>query len=303
MPGVSDRYVKRSSPKNYPIGEVIPSALPLARGKRTYSSRFMEERVQKILSQWGIASRRQAEKMILAGRVRLNGTVVHLGQKANPETDLIEVDSKPVEPLNRPKSIYLLLNKPAGVVSTCRDSRNRPTILDLLPNTLSTGQGLHPVGRLDAESTGALLLTNDGALTFYLTHPRHHISKTYHVWVEGHPPESVLQIWRQGVDLSGKKTLPAQVRVLTRRPEETLLEIVMTEGRNRQIRRVAELLSYRVIHLHRTAIGPIQLQPKDESVLPSGHYRPLKEFEIRFLQNLVHLPSVNVPADIKEYSV
>ena len=263
----------------------------------------MEERVQKILSQWGVASRRQAEKMILAGQVRCNGVVVHLGEKANPETDLLEVDGKPIKSHNRPQSIYLLLNKPTGVVSTCRDSRNRPTVLDLLPKALQEGQGIHPVGRLDAESTGALLLTNDGTLTFHLTHPRHHVPKTYHVWVQGHPPESVLQTWRQGVNLSGKKTLPAQVRLLKRQTEETLLEIVLTEGRNRQIRRVAELLSYPVIHLHRTAIGPIQLQPKGESVLPSGHYRFLKDFEIRFLQNRVHLTSVEVPADIKEYSV
>jgi 23S rRNA pseudouridine2605 synthase len=245
----------------------------------------MEERVQKILSQWGIASRRQAEKMIEAGQVRLNGTVVHLGQKANPEMDLIEVDGKPIKPYNRPQSIYLLLNKPIGVVSTCRDSRKRRTILDLLPKTLSEGQGLHPVGRLDAESTGALLLTNDGTLTFHLTHPRYHVAKTYHVWVQGHPPESVLQLWRQGVDLLGKKTLPAQVRVLERERENTLLEIVLTEGRNRQIRRVAELLSYPVIHLHRTAIGPILLKPDGEPELSSGHYRFLKDFEIRFLKN------------------
>jgi 23S rRNA pseudouridine2605 synthase len=249
----------------------------------------MEERLQKILSQWGIASRRQAEKMIEAGQVRLNGKVVHLGQKANPETDVIEVDGKLVKPSNRPQFIYLLLNKPVGVVSTCRDSRKRSTILDLLPDTLSKGQGIHPVGRLDAESTGALLLTNDGALTFLLTHPRHHVPKTYHVWVQGHPPESVLQAWRQGVDLLGKKTLPAQVRILQLSVEETLLEIVLTEGRNRQIRRVAELLSYPVIHLHRTAIGPIQLQPKGGPVLPSGHYRYLNDFEIRFLKNRVHL--------------
>ncbi|MCA1991241.1 MAG: rRNA pseudouridine synthase [Coleofasciculus sp. S288] len=249
----------------------------------------MEERVQKILSQWGIASRRQAEKMILAGQVRLNGTVVHLGQKANPEIDLIEINGKPIKLHNRPQFIYLLLNKPAEVVSTCRDSRNRLTILDLLPKTLSRGQGIHPVGRLDAESTGALLLTNDGALTFHLTHPRHHVPKTYRVWVQGHPPESVLQRWREGVNLSGKKTLPAQVRVLKHRDRETLLEVVLTEGRNRQIRRVAELLGYPVIHLHRTAIGPIQLQPLSEPELPSGHYRYLKDFEIRFLHNRVHL--------------
>jgi 23S rRNA pseudouridine2605 synthase len=251
----------------------------------------MEERVQKILSQWGIASRRQAEKMIEAGQVRLNGLVVHLGEKANPETDVIEVKGKPVQPCNRPQSIYLLLNKPTGVVSTCHDSRNRRTILDLLPNELSQGQGIHAVGRLDAESTGALLLTNDGALTYYLTHPRHHIPKTYHVWVQGHPPKSVLQVWRQGVDLLGKKTLPAQVRVLEQQISATLLEIVLTEGRNRQIRRVADLLSYPVIHLHRTAIGSIQLQLPGEAVLATGDYRSLTDFEIRFLQNRVHLLS------------
>ncbi len=261
---------------------------------------MMQEKVQKILSQWGIASRRQAEKMIEAGQVRLNGQVVHLGQRANPETDVIEVDGKLVKPSNRPQSIYLLLNKPAGVVSTCRDTRQRRTILDLLPNTLTRGQGIHPVGRLDAESTGALLLTNDGALTFLLTHPRHHIPKTYQVGVQGHPTESVLQAWRQGVDLLGKKTLPAQVRVLKHGVEETLLEVVLTEGRNRQIRRVAELLGYRVIHLHRTAIGPIQLQPKGGPVLPNGHFRYLNDWEIRFLKNRVHQTSVKVPADIKE---
>ncbi len=285
----------------------------------------MEERVQKILSQWGIASRRQAEMMISAGRVRINGTVVQLGVKANPETDLIEVDGKAVALANRPKAIYLLLNKPTGYVSTCRDSRDRHTVLDLLPKMLSRGKGIHPVGRLDLESTGALLLTNDGAMTFHLTHPRHHVSKTYQVWVQGKPPESVLKKWRQGLELSGKKTLPAQVRILKRREEETLLEIVLREGRNRQIRRVAEQLSYPVIHLHRTAIGSIKLQLPGEPILPSGEYRYLKEFEISFLQNLngeafvpesmnktkvsstnlspLPLTSVKVPADIKEYSL
>jgi 23S rRNA pseudouridine2605 synthase len=263
----------------------------------------MEERVQKILSQWGIASRRQAEKMIEAGQVRLNGAVVHLGEKANPEIDLIEVNGKLVQPGNRPQPIYLLLNKPPGVVSTCHDSRKRRTILDLLPRTLSRSQGIHPVGRLDAESTGALLLTNNGALTYYLTHPRHHIPKTYQVWVQGHPPESVLEVWRHGVDLAGKKTLPAQVQVLKQQASSTLLEIVLTEGRNRQIRRVADLLSYPVIHLHRTAIGSNQLQLPGEPVLPSGNYRSLKDFEIRFLQNRVHQLSKIVPADIKEYRV
>jgi|SRR6478672_3602265 23S rRNA pseudouridine2605 synthase len=262
----------------------------------------MTERLQKILSQWGIASRREAEKMILAGRVRLNGSVVQLGEKANPETDQIEIDGIPLKPSHRPQLIYLLLNKPAGVVSTCRDPRKRPTVLDLLPPELREGQGIHPVGRLDAESTGALLLTNDGALTLALTHPRHRVSKTYHVWVQGHPLESVLQAWRQGVILSGSKTLPAQVEVLQKQGSQTLLKVVLHEGRNRQIRRVAEQLGYPVLQLHRIAIGSICLEKPGANLRP-GTYRPLEAFEIRFLQDKVNLTSIKVPAEIKERRV
>jgi 23S rRNA pseudouridine2605 synthase len=263
----------------------------------------MAERLQKILSQWGIASRREAEKMILSGRVRLNGTVVHLGQKANPEQDQIEIDGIPVKTASRPKPIYLLLHKPAGVVSTCHDPRNRRTVLDLLPPELQESQGIHPVGRLDAESTGALLLTNDGELTFHLTHPRHCVPKTYHVCLEGNIPEFAVQAWRSGIVLSGRKTLPAQVRVLEQRGSETLLEVILTEGRNRQIRRVAELLGYPVVHLHRIAIGPIQLKQPGKPSLPRGQYRPLEDFEIAFLQDQLNLTSVKVSADLKERRV
>jgi 23S rRNA pseudouridine2605 synthase len=259
----------------------------------------MDERLQKILSQWGVASRRQAEQLILDGRVRLNGNVVQLGQKANPELDQIEVDGRLISAGDRPQPIYLLLNKPAGVVSTCSDPWKRTTVLDLLPAELRKQQGIHSVGRLDADSTGALLLTNDGLLTFYLTHPRHQVSKTYHVWVQGSPPESVLEAWRQGVILAGRKTLPAQVRVLTPgKHAQTCLEIMLKEGRNRQIRRVAEQLGYPVVRLHRIAIGPIHLQQ-----LPSGHYRSLKDFEVNFLQTQIGLTSVHVPADVKEHSL
>lgn len=248
----------------------------------------MSERLQKILSQWGIASRRQAEEMILAGRVKLNGSVVHLGEKADPVSDRIEVDGRLIEPAHRPRLIYLLLNKPPGVVSTCNDPQGRPTVLNILPPELEKGQGIHPVGRLDSDSTGALLLTNDGDLTFRLSHPSHSVAKTYQVWVEGQPPEDVLETWRQGVILDGKKTLPAPVRVLKVLPQrhKTLLEVVLKEGRNRQIRRVAEQLGYPVLDLHRTAIGPIQLQPPGEPILLEGRYRPLKNLELNFLQTL-----------------
>lgn len=242
----------------------------------------MAERLQKILSQWGVASRRQAEQMILAGRVRLNGTVVsHLGQKANPEEDWIEVDGKPIQAQNRPKLLYLLLNKPAGTVSTCHDPQGRSTVLDLLPSALRQ-VGLHPVGRLDAASTGALLLTNDGAVTVCLTHPRHSVAKTYQVWVQGHPSEPILEQWRQGVLLEGRMTRPAEVRVLSHQPTATLLEVVLREGRNRQIRRVAEQLGFPVKHLHRVAIGSIQL-----GSLASGRHRVLQPDEVNFLYSQV----------------
>jgi 23S rRNA pseudouridine2605 synthase len=255
----------------------------------------MEERVQKILSQWGIASRRQAEQIILAGRVRLNGEIVSLGTKADPNLDRLEVDGQLIQNANRPEFIYLLLNKPVGVVSTCHDPQGRTTVLDLLPETLRQGQGIHPVGRLDIDSTGALLLTNDGNLTLNLTHPRYHLPKTYRVWIDGNPSESILQKWREGIMLMDKKTLPAQIEVLKRYTNRTLLQVVLREGRNRQIRRIVELLGFKVIKLHRTAIGSIQLN----HTLLSGRYRHLKDDEIYFLKNCVNLLASRKAAPIQ----
>ncbi|KAB8332121.1 rRNA pseudouridine synthase [Scytonema tolypothrichoides VB-61278] len=247
----------------------------------------MQARLQKILSQWGIASRREAEEMIRQSRVLINGELAHLGQKADPQRDTITVDGKRVSVLERPAFIYLLLHKPLGVLTTCEDPLNRPTVLDLLPKQISSGQGIHPVGRLDIDSTGALILTNDGDLTFGLTHPSHSISKTYRVLVKGHPPQFVLQMWRQGVVLEETKTRPAQVRVIEKFAYSCCLEIILKEGRNRQIRRVAQQLGYPVIELHRTAIGSIQLQTPGKGYLAEGEYRHLEEFEIRFLKKAI----------------
>ncbi|BAY44676.1 pseudouridine synthase [Scytonema sp. HK-05] len=247
----------------------------------------MEARLQKILSQWGIASRREAEEMIKASRVRVNGELAHMGQKADPQTDTITVDGELVSFVQRPALMYLLLHKPTGVVTTCEDQQGRPTVLDLLPKQISSGKGIHPVGRLDVDSTGALILTNDGDLTFGLTHPSHSIPKTYRVLVKGHPPQEVLQMWRQGVVLEGRKTRPAQVRVVERLANSSCLEIILKEGRNRQIRRIAEQLGYPVIRLHRTAIGSIQLQTPGKGYLAEGEYRHLEEFEIRFLKKAI----------------
>ncbi len=250
----------------------------------------MSDRLQKILSQWGIASRRRAEDLILAGRVRVNGAVAKLGQTAEPTTDRIEVDGKLIAMQSRPKLVYLLLNKPVGVVSTCFDPQGRPTVLELLPPQLGNCEGIHPVGRLDIDSSGALLLTNDGELTFRLTHPRHSISKTYAVWVQGRPTAAALTDWRNGIDLEGQLTLPARVEVIKQQTDRTLLEIVLTEGRNRQIRRVATQLGYPVLHLHRTRIGDISLDGSSGlerlrlHSLASGSYRHLQIAELESLQ-------------------
>jgi 23S rRNA pseudouridine2605 synthase len=243
----------------------------------------MDERLQKIISQWGIASRRQAEQLILEGKVRLNGGIVQLGQKANPDRDQIEVDGVLIQPNQRPETIYILMNKPRGVVSTCDDPWHRRTVLDLLPPHLQTDCGVHPVGRLDADSTGALLLTNNGAITHSLTHPSHQILKTYRVWVEGRPSANVLEQWRTGVSLAGRVTLPAKITVVDgSRTKQTLLEIGLQEGRNRQIRRIAEQLGHPVVRLHRTSIGAIHLQQ-----LPIGQYRFLSDLEINSLKDSV----------------
>ncbi len=253
----------------------------------------MSERLQKIIREWGIASRRQAEQLILSGQVRVNGDIAVLGQCADPAIDRIEVNGSPLRLLDRPVLTYLLLNKPRGIVSTCSDPRGRQTILDCLPQDIQQGLGLHPVGRLDTDSTGAIVITNDGTLTFGLTHPSHEIEKTYEVWVEGQPNLSTLQQWRRGVMLEGRKTLPAKVEVLARGRDQTQLRIVLREGRNRQIRKVASLLGHAVVRLHRTAIGEICLNSQNSPTLTIGQSRSLTYSEITFLKAKFRKPESN----------
>ncbi len=255
----------------------------------------MEDRLQKILAQWGIASRRHAEQMIVAGRVQVNGQVATLGQKADPECDLISVDGQILGQVHRPEPLYILLNKPLNYVTTCRDPWGRPTVLDLLPLEYQPS-GLHPVGRLDAQSTGALLLTNDGDLTFHLTHPTHSVSKTYEVQVRGTPSANALAQWRKGVLLEGRMTRPAQVRVLDLGGGDsyapgvrstTDLEIVLKEGRKRQIRLVAKSLGHPVLKLHRTQIGPLGLEDSSGRILDPGGCRVLTPSEIGELRHII----------------
>mgnify|MGYP006279245259 FL=1 len=230
------------------------------------------ERLQKLLSAAGVCSRRRAEQLLRQGRVQVNGQAAQLGDRADPGCDQIAVDGRPL--LRQPSTLVLLLNKPAGVVSSCHDPAGRPTVLDLLPAALRRGQGLHPVGRLDAASRGALLLSNDGALTLRLTHPRYGHRKTYRVWLQGRPSAAVLERWRAGVPLDGQPSQAVGLRLLQQRGDRTQLELVMGEGRNRQIRRTAELLGHPVLDLQRVAIDDLSLGD-----LPEGRWRQLERRE------------------------
>lgn len=260
-------------------------------------------RLQKILSQWGLASRRQAEAWILAGEVTLNGQLAQVGDKADPSRDEIKVRGKLIKPGQRPEPLYLLLHKPTGYVTTCDDPQGRPTVMDLLPPQLRQEQGLHPVGRLDCDTSGALLITNDGELTHILTHPSHLVAKSYQLWVRGIPTTEALNHWRKGVMLAGRMTLPAQVKMFGQRSAPpppraqslqylpavmTRLEIILKEGRNRQIRRVADQLGYPVIYLHRTGIEQILLDSPGQQSLLVGEYRHLHAQELYCLQELIY---------------
>jgi 23S rRNA pseudouridine2605 synthase len=238
------------------------------------------ERLQKVMAQAGVASRRACEELIRQGRVSVNGQVVtELGTKVDPNLDEISVDGAPISgPVEK---VYLILNKPPGYISTVHDSWGRPTVLDLIPH-----QGrLYPVGRLDAESEGLLLLTNDGGLTHRLTHPRYEQEKEYLALVKGRPKDAVLSQLRRGVDLEEGRTAPAEVNRVSRRegletlPGTTWLRIVVREGRKRQIRRMCAAVRHPVQRLIRVRMGPIELGD-----LPVGGYRPLSAKEARRLR-------------------
>ena len=218
----------------------------------------------------GLCSRRRGEDWLQAGRVTVDGRVASLGDQADPNSQLIEVDGVPLISVQEPR--VFLLNKPVGVICSCRDPQGRATVLDCLPH--QERSGLHPVGRLDADSRGALLLTDQGELTLRLTHPRYNHAKTYRVLVRGILSSQALCRWREGLLLDGRLTRPARVRCLQSRRASSLLEVELKEGRNRQIRRVAELLGHPVIDLQRVAIDGIHLDD-----LAEGCWRRLEATE------------------------
>jgi pseudouridine synthase len=235
------------------------------------------ERLQKILSQAGVASRRASEQLMLDGRVTVNGrTVSELGSKADPQHDDIRVDGRRIRIAVNHR--YVLLNKPRGYVTTRSDPERRPTVLDLLGGVR---EYVYPVGRLDFDSEGLLLLTNDGDLAARLTHPRHGVPRVYEADVLGVPDARDLKRLASGVTLDGRRTQPAVVKALRVHGDHATLEITVREGRNRQVRKMCEAIGHPVSQLKRVAIGPI----RDRKLKP-GQWRELTAQEISRLSGV-----------------
>jgi len=240
----------------------------------------MAIRLNKLLSMYGIASRRAADDLISQGRVELNGRVVtELGTKADPDADEIKVDGRRLKAA--PTKRYLLMNKPVGVVSTRSDPQRRRTVVDLLAASGITGY-FYPVGRLDYDSEGLIILTNDGTFAERVTHPRYELERTYEAVVEGIPDERDLDRLRRGVPIDGERTHPARISLKRTLPgrqgAQSILEIVIREGRNRQVRKMCDAIAHPVARLRRLRIGPIT----DRRLRP-GEFRDLTAVEVKSL--------------------
>ncbi|WP_294952079.1 pseudouridine synthase [uncultured Eubacterium sp.] len=234
-----------------------------------------EVRLQKFMAEQGVASRRKSEELILAGKVKVNGHVAQIGMKINPRKDLVTVGKQKLTNVKNRKMVYIMLNKPRGYVTTVSDELGRKTVMDLLPDF---GVRIYPVGRLDKDSEGLLLLTNDGSFTNCMTHPSHEYAKVYRVTVRPSVDDNILYNLRNGIEIDGRVTAPCEVTVLTEEENRVVLEFVLHEGRNRQIRKMCESQGLEVARLKRISIGPIKL-----GMLKQGDYRELSEQDVKKL--------------------
>ncbi len=234
-------------------------------------------RLQKYIAMCGAASRRAAEKLISDGKVRVNGkTIRELGTKVEIGADNVDLNGEPLKVSG--KMYYIMLNKPAGYVSSAKDQFDRPTVIDIIKEDLNAR--VFPVGRLDYETEGMLLLTNDGDFTYRVTHPKFHMEKTYIAVLKGGITIRALSALRRGVDIGGFVTSPAKVEILDAEAGKTMIEIVIHEGKNRQVRRMLEVVGCKLEYLQRTKIGRVEL-----GNLPLGRWRYLTSHEINYLKN------------------
>jgi 23S rRNA pseudouridine2605 synthase len=233
-------------------------------------------RLNKYIASCGVASRRGADIIIAEGRVTINGRPVSaIGTDVDPDTDAVAVDGTLLS--LHSQNIYILLNKPAGVLSTCQDDRGRKCVIDLIDGV---DQRLFPVGRLDYDTEGLLLLTNDGGFAYRCTHPKHEMDKTYEAVVHGRLDAAAIKHLENGIILDGVKTAPARIRCMERSDKKSLVEITIHEGRNRQVKRMFEAVGCHVMQLKRTKLGNLTLGD-----LPAGKWRFLTEYEVRMISD------------------
>ncbi len=251
----------------------------------------MEERIQKIISGSGLTSRRKAEELIEQGRVKINGRPCKLGDKADPLKDIISVDGENLVIERKKEYTYLMMNKPRGYVTTVSDELGRRCVMDLLEGV---DKRVYPIGRLDRNSEGLLLFTNDGAFANSIMHPSCHITKTYRVTVRPDITEEQLIQLESGVIIDGKRTLPASAQVLTKEEGRVVLQITIKEGRNRQIRKMCEAVGLEVARLKRTSLGPIKL-----GMLKPGTFRELTPQELTALRNAINKGMAQNASDSK----
>lgn len=235
----------------------------------------MEVRLQKFIADCGITSRRKAEEMIAQGKVRVNGKVASIGDKVDPKRDKVMVGSRKAVAANARRNVYIMLNKPRGFITTMSDEQGRKCVAELVENV---GTRVFPVGRLDKDSEGLLLMTNDGEFANLISHPKSHVAKTYRVTLRNKVDDETVAKLEAGIMLDGQKTLPCDVIIISRADERSVLQITLYEGRNRQIRRMCEECSLEVIRLKRTHIGKVKL-----GMLKLGDYRELTADEVRSL--------------------
>lgn len=238
-------------------------------------------RLAKYLARAGLASRRRAEELIWQGRVEVNGKIIKLPQEQVSDSDDIKVDGNPIRGLE--KKQYILLNKPSGYVSTVSDTHGRSTVVDLVNKVK---ERLYPVGRLDADTSGVLIMTNDGELAHRLTHPSYQVEKVYHAWIKGKPSEKALAAIHKGLYLEGEKTAPAGAKLIDvdDHNAEALLEITLTEGKKRQVKKMCKEIGHPVSRLKRISFAGL-----DAGSLKEGDYRFLTEKEVNDLYRLVKL--------------
>lgn len=231
-------------------------------------------RLQKYLSQCAVASRRKSEELILAGKVKVNGRVAGLGDKINPKRDTVTVSGKKIV-LNK-KHYYIMLHKPRGFITTMEDEMGRKCVAELVKDV---GARVYPVGRLDRDSEGLLIMTNDGEFANFMTHPSKHVPKTYRVTIRPDITDDQLLAFNEGIEIDGRMTAPADAHIIKKGENRVVIEVILHEGRNRQIRKMCEALGLEVARLKRTHIGSIKL-----GMLPQGKWRNLTEDEVHRLK-------------------